>query len=156
MASNFDTTTRFKVDISELKSAMQDAKRAVAVANSEFKAAASACDDWTKSSEGLQAKLKQLDTTLNSQKTILSNLERQYELTVAEMGEGSKAADDLKIKINNQKAAINKTEREISKYNAALDDLENESNTASKNEAIFFIAVLKKLFYDYTLILTPH
>ena len=137
MASNFDTTTRFKVDISELKSAMQEAKRAVAVANSEFKAAASACDDWTKSSDGLQAKLKQLDTTLNSQKTILSNLERQYELTVAEMGEGSKAADDLKIKINNQKAAINKTEREISKYNAALDDLENESNTAAdSNEEV--------------------
>lgn len=132
MSSNYETTTSFKVDISELKSAMQEAKRAVAVANSEFKAVSSSMDDWANSSDGLKAKLKQLDTTLNSQKTVLSNLERQYELTVAEMGEGSKAADDLKIKINNQKAAINNTEREMSKYNDSLDELESSNKDVSK------------------------
>lgn len=132
MANNYDTTTRFKVDISDLKAAMQEAKRAVAVANSEFKEAASTCDDWTKSSDGLKAKLKQLDTTLSSQKTILSALERQYELTVAEMGEGSKAADDLKIKINNQKAAINNTEREMSKYEETLEEVSKAEKTAAK------------------------
>lgn len=132
MANNYDTTTSFKVDISDLKAAMQDAKRAVAVANSEFKAAASTCDDWTKSSDGLKAKLKQLDTTLSSQKTILSSLERQYELTVAEMGEGSKAADDLKIKINNQKAAINNTEREMGKYEETLEEVSKAEKTAAK------------------------
>lgn len=132
MANNYDTTTSFKVDISDLKAAMQDAKRAVAVANSEFKAAASTCDDWTKSSDGLKAKLKQLDTTLSSQKTILSSLERQYELTVAEMGEGSKAADDLKIKINNQKAAINKTEREFANYEETLEEVSKAEKTAAK------------------------
>ena len=62
MPNNNETTTSFKVDISELKKAMQDAKRSISVANSEFKAAASACDDWTKSSDGLSAKLKQLDS----------------------------------------------------------------------------------------------
>ena len=132
MANNYDTTTSFKVDISDLKAAMQDAKRAVAVANSEFKAAASTCDDWTKSSDGLKAKLKQLDTTLKSQKTILKGLEAQYEAVVAEQGEGSKAADDLKIKINNQKAAINKTERELSKYGEALEEVSDAEKTAAK------------------------
>lgn len=132
MANNNETTTKFKVDISELKKAMQEAKRAVAVANSEFKAVSSTMEDWTKSSDGLSAKLKQLDTTLSSQKTVLSNLERQYELTVKEMGEGSKAADDLKIKINNQKAAINNTEREISKYEGTLQEVVEAEKKAAK------------------------
>ena len=132
MSQSNETTTKFKVDISELQKAMQEAKRAVAVANSEFKAVSSSMDDWTKSSDGLSAKLKQLDTTLNSQKSVLSNLERQYELTVKQFGEGSKAADDLKIKINNQKAAINKTEKEITKFESALDELSTVEDTAAK------------------------
>lgn len=132
MPKNNETTTKFKVDISELQKAMQEAKRAVAVANSEFKAVSSSMDDWTKSSDGLSAKLKQLDTTLSSQKTVLSNLERQYELTVKEMGEGSKAADDLKIKINNQKAAINKTQKEVTKFESALEEVSAAEKTAAK------------------------
>lgn len=129
---NNETTTKFKVDISELKKAMQDAKRSVAVANSEFKAVSSTMDDWSKSSEGISAKLKQLDSNLKNQKSILKSLEAQYELTVKEMGEGSKAADDLKIKINNQKAVVNQTEREISKYEASLEEVSEAEKTAAK------------------------
>ena len=131
MANN-ETTTKFKVDISELKKAMQEAKRAVTVANSEFKAVSSTMDDWTKSSDGINAKLKQLDSTLKGQKTVLSNLERQYELTVKEMGEGSKAADELKIKINNQKAAVNTTEKEIGKYEQTLQEVSEAEKIAAK------------------------
>lgn len=132
MASNNETTTKFKVDISELKKAMQEAKRAVAVANSEFKAVSSSMDDWTKSSDGLGAKLKQLDTTLKSQKTVLGKLEEQYEEVVRTQGEGSKAADDLKIKINNQKAAVNKTQKEITKYEQTLEEVAEAEKTAAK------------------------
>jgi len=127
-----ETTTRFSVDISELKKAMQEAKRQVAVANSEFKAASSSMDDWTKSSEGINAKLTQLSSNLKSQKTILSSLEAQYEAVVREQGEGSKAADDLKIKINNQRAVVNNTEKEISKYNDALTEVAKAEKTAAK------------------------
>lgn len=122
MANN-ETTTKFKVDISELKKAMQDAKRSISVANSEFKAVSSTMDDWSKTTEGVSAKLNQLDSNLKSQKTILSSLEAQYEAVVAEQGEGSAAADRLRISINNQKAVVNKTEREISKYEQTLEDI---------------------------------
>ena len=132
MPNNNETTTKFKVDISELKKAMQDAKRQISVANSEFKEAASSMDDWSKSSDGLSAKLKQLDSNLKSQKTILSNLEKQYEAVVAEQGEGSAAADKLKIAINNQKATINKTEREISNYESALEEVSEAEKKAAK------------------------
>lgn len=130
MPRNSETTTKFKVDISELKRSMQDAKRQIAIANSEFKAVSSSMDDWASSSEGVSAKLKQLDSNLKSQEKILSDLERQYELVVQEQGEGSAAADKLKIAINNQKTAINKTKSEIKKYDSVLNDLESGAGDA--------------------------
>lgn len=132
MPKNNETTTKFKVDISELKKAMQDAKRQISLANSEFKAASASMDNWGKSTDGISAKLKQLDSNLKSQKAILNNLEEQYELTVKEMGEGSKAADDLKIKINNQKAIISKTEKEIKQYSESLEIAEKAEKIAAK------------------------
>lgn len=133
MPNNNETTTKFKVDISELKSAMQEAKRQVQVANSEFKAISSSMEDWRKNSDGLSAKLKQLDNNLKSQKTVLSSLEKQYELTVAQMGEGSAEADRLKIAINNQKAVVNGTQREINKYETELSNLATDTDNAGES-----------------------
>lgn len=132
MPDNYDTTTKFKVDISELKKEMQDAKRQVALANSEFKAASSSMDNWTKSTDGLGAKLKQLDSKLGSQKTVLSSLEKQYELTVAQMGEGSKEAENLEIAINNQKSVINQTEKEINGYKDSLEKVTKAEEIAAE------------------------
>jgi TP901 family phage tail tape measure protein len=119
-----DTTVKLKADISNLKSQMQAAARQVKLANSEFKAAASGMDDWSSNAEGLRAKLKQLDTVLQSQKTRLSLLEDEYEKTKTLYGENSAAADKVKISINNMKAAINKTESEIKQYSQDLTDCE--------------------------------
>lgn len=128
MPNNTDTTTKFKVDISEVKQAMQEAKRAVAVANSEFKAVASTMDDWRQSTEGLEAKLNQLNTTADAQKRQLAILENEYNNLTDEQKAGSKVADDLIIKMNNQKAAINKTEKDINKYTNELQELKSQSN----------------------------
>lgn len=68
LAGNNETTTKFKVDISELKSAMQTARKEVALANSEFKATSSSMDNWSKSTSGISAKLEQLKSNLSSQK----------------------------------------------------------------------------------------
>lgn len=132
MANNNETTTKFRVDISELKSAMQEAKRQISIANSEFKAVSSSMDNWSKSTDGLSAKLKQLDSNLSSQKSILTNLERQYELVVQEQGEGSAAADRLRVAINNQQAVINNTEREIRSYSNALQRAKEAEEIAAR------------------------
>ena len=55
-----ETTTKFKVDISELKKGISDAQRQIKLANAEFKAASAGMDDWSKSADGISAKLKQL------------------------------------------------------------------------------------------------
>lgn len=127
MANNNETTTKFKVDISELKSQFTEARRQIQLANSEFKAATGGMDDWTKSSEGLSAKLKQLGDTLGAQKTQLKSLEDQYALVVKEQGENSEGANRLRIQINNQKAAIGNTERQIQTYTQELAQLGDEN-----------------------------
>ena len=65
------STTKFRADISQLKKEMQAASRAVRLASAEFKAATAGMDDWGSSADGLQAKLKQLNTTLDQQKKML-------------------------------------------------------------------------------------
>ena len=139
MATTNEITTVFSADISDLKKEIQDAQRHIRLANAEFKAAASGMDEWDKSAEGIQKKLEQLDKVLKEQKNILEAYERQLELVTKEQGENSKGAEDLKIKIENQKAAINKTSKEIEDWNEALvhvddevvevgDDLEDTTN----------------------------
>ena len=125
---NNDTTTKFRADISQLKTAMQQAQREVKLANAQFKAAASSMDDWSKTSEGLQAKLKQLTTVQGAQRKQLSLLENELELTKKEYGENSKEADNLRIRIENQKAALNETTKQIDKYTKELDDCGKETD----------------------------
>ena len=127
MATN-ETTTTFRADISQLKSAMQQAQREVKLANAEFKAASSSMDDWSKSAEGLQAKLKQLTTVQGAQRKQLALLENELELTKKEFGDNSAQADNLRIRIENQKAALNKTTKEIDKYTNELDDCGKETD----------------------------
>ena len=127
-----DTTARFKADISQLKAAMQQAQRSVKLANAEFKAFAASLDDWGSSEEGLEAKLKQLNKVFEAQKKQLGILEQELEKTVAVYGENSAAADNLRIRIANQQAAIERTKKEITNYSKELDDCRNETGRFAK------------------------
>lgn len=130
MAKEREITTKFKVDISELKAGIAEANRHIKLANSEFKAATAGMDSWSKSSEGLQAKIKQLNSVLDAEKSKLSIMEEQYRAIAEECGESSKEAEEFKIKLNNQQAAVNKAEAELRKYTQKLDELEEAANDA--------------------------
>lgn len=137
MAKDTETTAKFKADITGLKSAFQEASRQVRLANSEFKAATAGMDNWNQSADGLSAKITQLNGVLSAQKSQLSSLEKQYELTVQQQGANSKGAEELEIKINQQKAAIGNTEKQLKNYTSQLDDLKSESgNAKSESEEL--------------------
>lgn len=112
------------MDVTDLKAGLSEANKQIQLANSKFKAAASGMDDWTKSTEGLTAKVKQLDDVLKAQKSKLAGLKAEYEKVVAEQGEGSEAARKLQVEINNQQAVVNKTERELKNYSETLEKAE--------------------------------
>lgn len=121
--ANEETTTRFTADIGDLKQAMQDARRAVRLADSEFKATVSTLEDWSSSADGVSAKIKQLNSNVQSQEKILNSLEKQYAAVVEEQGESSKAAEELLIKINKQKAVVNQTTATLQKYEVQLGQI---------------------------------
>lgn len=132
-----DITTKFSVDISDLKAGIQEANRTIRLANSEFKAAASSMDDWGSSADGLSAKIKQLNTIHDAESKKLELLKLQYAAVVEEQGENSVAAQNLQIKINNQQATVNKAASNLSKYEQQLADVKitgNETADATEDQ----------------------
>lgn len=127
-----ETTAKFKVDISDLKKNIQEANRQIRLANAEFKAASAGMDDWSKSADGISAKLQQTDKVLKAQKTILADYEKQLELISKEYGENSKEADEMRIKVENQRAAVAKAEKTARDYRSKLDEL-TSGQTSAKN-----------------------
>lgn len=123
-----ETTTKFKVDISELKAGIQEANRQIALANSEFKQASAGMEKWSQDADGLSAKLTQLKTVTGQYENILGELQGQYEKVVAEQGENSQGAVDLKIKINSLKGAIKQNNAAIERYETQLESVKNESD----------------------------
>lgn len=79
-------------------------------------------DDWTKSTEGLTAKVKQLDTVLDMQKRKLAGMQAEYDKVVKSQGENSEAARKLKVQMNNQQAVINSTQKEFKNYSETLEE----------------------------------
>lgn len=130
MAKENESTMKWKVDISDLKSAMQEARRSISQANAEFKTATAGMDKWSTSTTGLEAKLKQLNTVLPAQKRQLEVLEAQYKEVVATQGENSNAAADLRLKMEQQRGSIAKTEASITKYSDQLNALKAEEKEA--------------------------
>lgn len=122
------------LDVTDLKAGLSEANKQIQLANSEFKAASSGMEDWTKSTEGLTAKVKQLDTVLNAQKAKLAGLQAEYEKVAEEQGENSEAARKLKVQINNQQAVVNKTQKEFDNFTNVLKQA--EEGTVDLNEAV--------------------
>lgn len=120
-----NSTVQFKADISQLKAAMQAAQRQVRLASSEFKVATAGLDNWSDSAEGLQAKIKQLNTTLAAQKKQAELAKQEWEKTAKVYGENSAEADRAKIALNNYEAAVKRTESQLDTYESELKDCEN-------------------------------
>lgn len=131
MPADNTTTTRFRVDISDLKKGIQDANREIKLANSEFKAASAGMDNWAKSADGVSAKITSLEKTLDAQTKVLGLYEKELEEVKAQYGENSKEAQEMQIKLNNQQAAVNATQKELSKYKDTLSTLQAAEEAAA-------------------------
>lgn len=126
-----DSTTRMRVDLSELKKEFKDAQRQIQLVNSEFKAATAGMAKWAEDADGLSAKIEQLNGVLAAENVKLQSLEEQYKLVAQEQGENSRGAQELLIRINNQKAAIERTQAALAQYGERLENLQSESQKAA-------------------------
>ena len=131
MAENQNTiTTVFKADISNFSKSTQDLNRYISTVNAEFKNAVAGLDNWSKTQEGLQAKITQLNKILEAEKKKLDNLESAYADMVAAGKENTAEAQKLAIAISNQSAKVKATEKDIGKYTSNLEELQGEAKEA--------------------------
>lgn len=130
MAEEF--TAKFKVDISDLKKNIDQAQQSIKKANATFKAETAGMEKWTKDADGLDAKMKQLDTTLNAQKSILAAYESELKRNKEAYDQNGKRAEELRKKLQElADQGVSKTSDEYKKYKQELTDTEKEQ---AKNE----------------------
>lgn len=131
MANDERLGASFNIDITNLKAGLAQANSLIRESNSEFRAAAAGLDDWTKSETGLNAKIKSLNQITEIQRKKVDALQNEYNNLIANgLDPTSKQAVDLRTKINNETAALNKNEVELRKQTTALNDLGNETRKA--------------------------
>lgn len=119
------------LDVTDLKSGLQETKKEIATANKEFKAVTSGMDDWTQSSEGLNAKLKQLDTTLKNQIKQYDGISAELEQARRKYGDNSEQVRRLNDQLLDVTASIGRTEKAQRKYTNQLNELESETKQAT-------------------------
>ncbi len=120
------------LDTSSLKAGLKDASNRLKETAANFKEQTAGMDDWRKSSEGLNAKLKQLNSNLKIQQSVLALMEKEYAESGYSMDDMSDAAIKLRTQIANQKATVTRTSKEIDKFNQSLDDLDKEQSETKK------------------------
>lgn len=124
----------FSIDVTNLKAGLAQANRMIRESESEFKAAAAGMDDWRESEEGLTAKIKSLNSITDAQKAKVKALQSEYDRMIAEgLDPASKAAVELRTKINNEAAALKKNEAELQKQKDALDNFGKEAEEAGES-----------------------
>lgn len=130
--ANENIGASFAIDTTDLKAGLAQANRLIRESESEFKAAAAGLDDWTASEDGLNSKIKSLNTVTDLQKQKVNALQSEYDRLIANgLDPTSRQATELRTKINNETAALNKNEAELKKQTQALEDLENGTEDAA-------------------------
>lgn len=130
MADEEKVTTKLEVDVTDFKKGLSDASRYIRMANSEFEKATAGMGKFTDSTDGLRAKLTQLERTLEGQEAAAAVLRHEYERVCREQGENSRGAQELAIKLNKQEAACARTKAQIEKYNRDLAEMSREADDA--------------------------
>ena len=134
MSNNERLGASFTIDTTDLKAGLAQANRMIRESESEFKAAAAGMDDWTSSADGVTAKIKQLNTTTDLQRKKVEALQKEYDRLVADgLDPVSKQAVELRTKINQEQAALNKNEKELKQQTEALEKMGDESKNAAKD-----------------------
>ena len=125
MADEREITTVFRADISQFSAATQQLNRNVAQVNSEFKNSVASMQRWNDNTEGLRAKLTQLNGVLDQEKKRLALMEAQYAELVRQGKANTAEAQNLTTAINNQSAKVKETEKNIEHYTKSLKELED-------------------------------
>lgn len=140
-----DVTTRFRVDISDLKKNISDANREMKLANAQFKASASALDDWGSSADGVSAKIKQINKIIDLQKSKISAYKSQLSRVQEAYEENGKRADELRTRMTQLiDDGVDPASDEYKQYQKALQDVTKEQDANKKAADDLQITILNQ------------
>ena len=121
----------FSIDITQLQAGLKTANRLIRESQSEFRSAAAGLDDWSKSEQGLNARISSLNQITTVQREKVRALTASYEKLIDEgLDPASDRAIQLRTQINNEKAALAQNEAELKRNQEALKGLGRESDNA--------------------------
>ena len=121
----------FSIDITQLQAGLKTANRLIRESQSEFRSAAAGLDDWSKSEQGLNARISSLNQITSVQREKVRALTASYEKLIDEgLDPASDRAIQLRTQINNEKAALAQNEAELKRNQEALKGLGRESDNA--------------------------
>lgn len=125
MAEERTITTVFKADISNFSASTQQLNRHVAQVNSEFKNATASMGKWNDNTDGLRAKITQLNGLYDAETKRLKALEDQYNELTDEQKKSTAQGQILATAINNQSAKVKEAQKNIDYYTDSLKELED-------------------------------
>ena len=114
------------LDPSGLKAGLETAKQDIALAKSEFEAAAGWDKAWNNSIDGVQAKIKQLADEVEAKKQMVDLWQNELDRVTEIYGDDSAEAKQTQIKLNNAQAALNKAESYAKSLQDRLEELQSQ------------------------------
>jgi phage-related protein len=131
MADNDDKlSAKPQIDTSDFKTGISSMNRDIRVLESGFRAAAASLGDWANDATGMELRLKSLSSQLEIQKQKVAATKAEYERLKAEHGEGSRAAEEMEIKLNKETETLGKMQNELTNTEASLNEMQSSSDEA--------------------------
>lgn len=111
-----NVTTKFKVDISDLKKNITSANQLIKLAEAEFKNATVGTDNWAKTADGLSAAIEAQNKKVDAEKQKLEALKAELQRYNAQAESGEKIIRELTKKHQEAAAAFGEDSEEAKKY----------------------------------------
>lgn len=123
---------KYEVDIESLKQSTSEAQKQIKLANSEFNRSASELDDWATSVEGVSAKIKQMNTILEAQKTKLAQSQKEYNDNIDSLEKYADQIDEAKRKKQELITQYGEESQQVKEATNNIDRLEREQTALIK------------------------
>ena len=131
MAEN-KLSSQLSIDTTDFKTQLSSINREIRVLESEFKKNTSGMQDWSKTSEGLEANIQSLSGKIEAQKRLVSAIQKEYEKSAAEKGKDARQTQELEIKLNKATATLNQWSADLKESEDALEKVGEESQDTGK------------------------
>lgn len=120
-----------QLDVTDLKTGIKEANKIISSSKDEFKNATAGMDMWSKSSDGLTAKLNQLGKQLTAQEKIAAGYEAEIKRVSEQEGDHSEELKRLESQLQKAQNAIKETQKNINHYSKSLTEVQRSEKNAN-------------------------